>query len=352
MSLEFSIETSPISVEAPSGESVQVTQTYSTPLTFSIGTQPSSGGTLGGGTSGGDASQTQTEATQSYYGLRKPRGAIAMMSCLESGSVVVSGKSTAGALSVMWWDGQVSSSSGDLITLSRAVPQTGAWSGAAPKIIYAWSGSRTQAGGLTSFGCSSCGLKSLDVSECGDLVSLNFSRNQVTHVSFHGTDLLEVIDCHDNWLEEMDLYPLLELKELSCHSNRLKSLDVTRSRKLSSLQCNDNEIEVIALTGLAELASLYCHYNRLSFLDLRPCAAMKTANCMGNLLTSVRATGLQMNGLFGLVVANNFLSGPSLNTIYQDLSPTTGGQIYVSGNPGTSSDDPAIATAKGYVVYG
>ena len=50
-------------------------------------------------------------------------------------------------------------------------------------------------------------------------------------------------------------------------------------------------------------------------------------------------------------IADNLLSGTALNAFYDDLLPG-GGDLTVTGNPGIDADDPTIATAKGYTVFG
>jgi len=46
------------------------------------------------------------------------------------------------------------------------------------------------------------------------------------------------------------------------------------------------------------------------------------------------------------------LSSAALNEIYTNLATVTGQTITVSGNYGTTGDDPTIATAKGWTVSG
>jgi len=66
-------------------------------------------------------------------------------------------------------------------------------------------------------------------------------------------------------------------------------------------------------------------------------------------LSRIRATG--MNATFSIV--SNNLSATELNEIYTNLSATGAGKtITVTGNWGTASDNPAIATAKGWTVTG
>lgn len=65
-------------------------------------------------------------------------------------------------------------------------------------------------------------------------------------------------------------------------------------------------------------------------------------------LGSMKATGIKET--FSLL--NAALTAASLNEIYTNLATVTGKTITVTGNPGTTGDDPTIATAKGWTVIG
>ena len=69
-------------------------------------------------------------------------------------------------------------------------------------------------------------------------------------------------------------------------------------------------------------------------------------NC--NSLTRIQAKNFN----YTFSVANCKLSATALNEIYTNLPTVTGQTITVTGNYGTSSDDPTIATAKGWTVTG
>ena len=69
-------------------------------------------------------------------------------------------------------------------------------------------------------------------------------------------------------------------------------------------------------------------------------------NCYS--LSSMKATGIAQN----ISVASCKLSATKLNEIYSNLKTVTGKTITVTGNYGTASDDPSIATAKGWTVTG
>jgi len=70
------------------------------------------------------------------------------------------------------------------------------------------------------------------------------------------------------------------------------------------------------------------------------------SNCTS--LSRIRATGFR----FTFTVANCKLSATALNEIYTNLPTVTGQTITVTGNYGVASDDPTIATAKGWTVTG
>jgi surface protein len=82
---------------------------------------------------------------------------------------------------------------------------------------------------------------------------------------------------------------------------------------------------------------------------------VSTATSAGNLCNNCNS--LKSAGFIGINATTSFancmLSGSQLNAIYTALSATGAGKtITVSGNYGTTSDDPTIATAKGWTVTG
>ena len=65
-------------------------------------------------------------------------------------------------------------------------------------------------------------------------------------------------------------------------------------------------------------------------------------------LSRVEASGFNQN----FSVASARISATGLNEIYTNLPVVTGKTITVTSNFGTTSDDPSIATAKGWTVTG
>jgi hypothetical protein len=140
------------------------------------------------------------------------------------------------------------------------------------------------------------------------------------------------------------------LTELLCNSNSLTSLDVSGLTALNDLNCSGNSLTSLDVSGLTALNDLNCNINSLTSLDVSGLTALNDLNCNDNSLTSLRAVGCSFAGVAQL--SSNSLSAPGLNQFYADLAQTVSGNIVVAGNPGTTGDDPTIATAKGYTVFG
>lgn len=81
-----------------------------------------------------------------------------------------------------------------------------------------------------------------------------------------------------------------------------------------------------------------------------PTASSGYSNLFNNCpsLKRIEATGIR----YTFSVASCMLSSAALNEIYTNLPTVTGQTITVSGNYGTTGDDPTIATAKGWTVTG
>ena len=106
-----------------------------------------------------------------------------------------------------------------------------------------------------------------------------------------------------------------------------------------------------AVTNISGM--FYNCYSLQSIPALNASAVTSSAN-LGNIFAScpslsrIAATGFK----YTFSVANCKLSAAALNEIYTNLPTVTGQTITVTGNWGTTSDDPSIATAKGWTVTG
>lgn len=290
----------------------------------------------------------------------KPPGAVWIASVLDSGTFTVSARSSTGYFAVLWWDGQVQAfGTGSTIQYnqaSKSVLTAGLWARSAPKQVAVWpcvsAANASQSGALTGFSCTSKKVFALSIDGCSSLLEVSCDSNQLTSLNFTGCTSLQTISCHINSLVELDVSNATSLTSLYCQSNSLRGLDVTKNTALQILSCSNNLLSTLNLSQNSALTGLYAFGNSLTSLDIRNKPALRDVNVSGNAIGTILASGLLASGPFGLNVSNNNLSVQALNSLYSDLAVVQSGTIYVSGNPGTASDSPSIATAKGYTVNG
>ena len=176
---------------------------------------------------------------------------------------------------------------------------------------------------------------------------------------------LTTLFCGSNFLTSLDVSGLTALTNLICSSNSLTSLDVSGLTALTNLTCSSNSLTSLDVSGLTALTNLDCSSNSLTSLNVSGCTALTYLICSNNSLTSLRAVGVvfdngkwknKKKGKFTgeQAIEFNQLSAAALNQFYTDLGATTPGTGFldVSYNPGITTDDPTIATNKGYVVIG
>lgn len=137
----------------------------------------------------------------------------------------------------------------------------------------------------------------------------------------------------------------------------LSGWDVSNVVNMSSLFNMCSSLQSLNITGwnTASVTNAVSMFgNCFSLLEIPPLdlsgATQLVAFCgSAHSLTKMPATGINATVSF----LNCMLGATALNEIYTNLSNTGAGKtISVSGNYGTASDDPTIATAKGWTVAG
>jgi Leucine-rich repeat (LRR) protein len=79
---------------------------------------------------------------------------------------------------------------------------------------------------------------------------------------------LELLECRNNILTELDLSALTNLKYLSCELNYLTELNLDGIVALKWLFCDDNELTILDLSTHLELEYLLCGRNPIADLDI------------------------------------------------------------------------------------
>lgn len=148
---------------------------------------------------------------------------------------------------------------------------------------------------------------------------------------------------------------------LSLRVCNVRNWDVSKATNMSSMFSGSNNLEDIdislwsvpLLTNATDMFASCFSIQRLENCNFGAATVFNggnggfAANC--NNLKKVTITGMNASINF----SNCQLSASALDTIYTNLSATgTGKTITVTGNYGTTSDNPAIATAKNWTVTG
>ena len=176
----------------------------------------------------------------------------------------------------------------------------------------------SQNSNLWSLRCNSNQLRSLDLSQNTTLKDLECNSNQLTELDLPKNTLI-VLECYSNRLTELDLSHNSVLDVLECGHNQLTELDLSRNRILSWLECNSNQLTELDLSHNTALVGLDCSSNRLIELDLSHNTSLVALDCNSNYLTKLDVSN--NIALAGLLCINNQLSELDLshNTALEEL---------------------------------
>lgn len=157
-------------------------------------------------------------------------------------------------------------------------------------------------------------------------------------VSMAGIEIftnLELLECYNHDIEELDLSKNTKLKTVDCYGNRISKLDVSGCSDLVELLCGVNSLTSLDLSNNLELTGLYCHSNQISSLDLSNNIKLSGVNATVNNLSSLDVSNnpeltflaCAVNNLTSLDVSDN----PALQTLWCWDNQIT--SLDLSGNP-------------------
>lgn len=224
--------------------------------------------------------------------------------------------------------------------------------------------------GLTTLELSGQTITTLDLSEQANLTSISLSGcAYLSDLVLPVSASIYTFSANHSNLNSLNLSAtnsLATLGSLNIRNSKLTSLNVSGFTGLSYLDARDNLLTSLGVSGCTALLTIYAQNNQLTSVVLSGCTDLRGVDLGGNQLTSVRAVGVGLWGSsqstyfgytgypYGANLINNQLDAAALNQFYTDIidTPFMAGVLFVSGNPGTTGDNPGIATAKGYTVYG
>ena len=131
-----------------------------------------------------------------------------------------------------------------------------------------------------------CNLTSLDLSSNNQLKSLSASENQLTQITLNNTKLA-LLSIAKNKLASLDLRNCPNLETVLCWGNELTSINVSNNVKLISLAVSENKLTSLDLRNCPDLADLYCEDNKLMKLDVSKCTKLESFQCAYNQLKSI-----------------------------------------------------------------
>jgi PKD repeat protein len=183
---------------------------------------------------------------------------------------------------------------------------------------------------LTSF-------PAIDTSNC---VTLNFAWAFCSRLAtFPAINTGNVTDFRYAWQNcpQLTTFPLIDTSSGILFDNTWENSPITNFPLIdmsSAVQCGS------AWRG--------CRTPIFPPIDLSNATILGSCFIQMPLTTQILATGIKASfSLFGCA-----LDAAALNDLYNRLDTVSGETITVTNNPGTSGDDPTIATAKGWTVTG
>jgi len=157
-------------------------------------------------------------------------------------------------------------------------------------IVGTWDekGTITDMTGLEAF-------SNLEILDCQD--------NKIENIDVSNNTALTYFFCIRNQLTSLDVSNNTALENLYCWDNQITSLDVSNNTSLTLLACSANQLTSLDVSYNMVLTQLICHSNQLTSLDLSNNNLLLELSCGGNLLTSL---DISNNQLIGTYIFDNY----------------------------------------------
>jgi len=144
---------------------------------------------------------------------------------------------------------------------------------------------------LDILNCSNNRLADVDLSKNIYLTILNLSGNRLTELDISKQTGLLNLYCSSNILTKLDLSTNTDLRYLYCDSNRLESLNISRNSALRILNCDFNKLTELDVSKQPYMLQLSCANNELIKLDLTKLTQLRILFCESNQLTALDMSG-------------------------------------------------------------
>lgn len=136
----------------------------------------------------------------------------------------------------------------------------------------------------------------------------------------------------------------------------IKAMDMNGVTDASSMFSGCTNLVSVPLMDTSTVTNVNSMFSNCGGLVSLPAFNLTGVSSSGNAgawVGSCRLFRIQASNLrFTHSIASNCLSGTNLNEYYTNLPTITGQTLTITGNYGSTTDNPAIATAKGWAVTG
>lgn len=142
--------------------------------------------------------------------------------------------------------------------------------------------------------CVEIGLQELNLSRVPALTTLNCNCNRLANLDLSHVPRLEELRCEDNQLTTLDLSFVPALERLWCGKNPLSKLDLSKTPLLYKLACDESGFTKLDLSHVPALTELFWGNSRLTELDLSDLPMLENLACDGNALTALDLSAVPM----------------------------------------------------------
>jgi len=183
--------------------------------------------------------------------------------------------------------------------------------------------------------CEFNNITNLDLSACTNLQSISCDDNASLNVLKLGSVLCTNLSCARGELTGLDLQKCPNLLSLDYSGNQINSLDLTQCSSLQSLSCNNNGIDSLDVSSCGNLVSLSCTNNNLTTLNLQNCSGLQFIDVESNHISDLSSFGNLTDPLVIMLRGNPITDfTPLMNVQF------AGCVVYISGS------DPSIDSQK------
>ncbi len=152
--------------------------------------------------------------------------------------------------------------------------------------------------------CDENQLTELDLSHNVNLIKLQCGHNRLNYLDVSQSINLKELFCSENLLAELDLRPNINLKYIICKKNNLNYLGVPDSSNLIEVNCDNNKLSDLNISSNINLLSLSIEFNQFSTFNTTSNVNLKYIYCSGNPLVSINVS--QNPELRGIDCERNF----------------------------------------------